>query len=206
MEEENKIEEQPSVEGSSEPADNVVEKDEESKAERGVPIGKFRNVDDLYHAYNNLQAEFTKKCQRLSELEKDKTSETKAQEEKLDAEFKMFLLENKDAFSYADEIKNLVLQDEALKADEKPFDKVWKKMVYEKMSSPNKAEEPIIQNLILNDDELKDLVIKNYVKELQKHNNPVIMPSGSGERVTKPVTQKPESFEEAKKVVLDLLS
>ena len=32
-------------------------------------IGKFKNTESLYSAYNNLQAEFTRKCQKLSELE-----------------------------------------------------------------------------------------------------------------------------------------
>ena len=31
---------------------------------------KFKTVDDLNNAYNNLQAEFTKKCQSLKELER----------------------------------------------------------------------------------------------------------------------------------------
>ena len=33
-------------------------------------IGKFKNTESLLNAYNNLQAEFTRKCQKLSELEK----------------------------------------------------------------------------------------------------------------------------------------
>ena len=32
-------------------------------------IGKFKNTESLLNAYNSLQAEFTRKCQRLSELE-----------------------------------------------------------------------------------------------------------------------------------------
>ncbi len=34
-----------------------------------VSYGKFKNADALYAAYNSLQAEFTKRCQRLKELE-----------------------------------------------------------------------------------------------------------------------------------------
>ena len=32
-------------------------------------IGKFKSTESLLNAYNSLQAEFTRKCQRLSELE-----------------------------------------------------------------------------------------------------------------------------------------
>ncbi len=35
----------------------------------GVSLGKFKDVNALLNAYNSLQAEFTKRCQRLKELE-----------------------------------------------------------------------------------------------------------------------------------------
>ena len=34
-----------------------------------VSLGKFRDVNALLNAYNSLQAEFTKRCQRVKELE-----------------------------------------------------------------------------------------------------------------------------------------
>lgn len=34
-----------------------------------VSYGKFKDADALYSAYNSLQAEFTRRCQRLKELE-----------------------------------------------------------------------------------------------------------------------------------------
>lgn len=36
----------------------------------GSSLGKFKSEQSLLEAYNNLQAEFTRKCQKLSELEK----------------------------------------------------------------------------------------------------------------------------------------
>ena len=176
-----------------------------SEAERGVPIGKFKSVDDLFEAYNNLQAEFTRKSQRLSELEKDKMSKS-SQDNVIENKFQTFLSKNQEAVVYADEIKSRAMQSESLKNDDACFDIVWAEMLYEKLSSPNKAKEPIVQNLVLKDEELKNLVIENYMKQLQEQKTPVIMSSNSGERVTKTVTPKPDSFEQAKKIVLDLLS
>ena len=34
-----------------------------------VSLGKFKDVNALYNAYNSLQSEFTKRCQRVKELE-----------------------------------------------------------------------------------------------------------------------------------------
>ena len=43
---------------------------EEKKVEEGqASFGKFKSVDALVNAYNSLQAEFTKRCQRIKELE-----------------------------------------------------------------------------------------------------------------------------------------
>ena len=37
--------------------------------ENGVSLGKFKSVDSLINAYNSLQSEFTKRCQKIKELE-----------------------------------------------------------------------------------------------------------------------------------------
>ncbi|MCK9574967.1 MAG: hypothetical protein WCX32_02105 [Clostridia bacterium] len=42
----------------------------------GSEIGKFKSVQDLLNAYNNLQSEFTRKCQKLSELQKSVCTST----------------------------------------------------------------------------------------------------------------------------------
>lgn len=217
MEENMNVGEQPeNIEPSQNLEENVVGSPEQvlqesesatisSEAERGVPIGKFKSVDDLFEAYNNLQAEFTRKSQRLSQLEKDKMSES-SQDNVIENKFQTFLSKNQEAAVYADEIKSRAMQSESLKNDDACFDIVWAEMLYEKLSGPNKAKEPIVQNLVLKDEELKNLVIENYMKQLQEQKIPVIMSSNSGERVTKTVAPKPDSFEQAKKIVLDLLS
>lgn len=184
-------------------SDNMAETGE---AERGVPVGKFKNVEDLMQAYDHLQAEFTRKCQRLSELEKkDKMSEENI-EKKFENDFKTFLLNNQDAFAYAEEIKGRVEADESLKTQEGAFEKVWADMIYQKLSSPEREKDDFVQNLVLKDKNLENLIIENYMKQLQEQKTPHIMTTSSGERVTKVATPKPNSFEDAKKIVMDLLS
>ena len=212
MEEEDKIEEQPQniekensqdVLGSSNQMQDV--EPEISEAERGVPIGKFKNVDDLYEAYNNLQAEFTRKSQRLSALEKEKTNHGASNVE-LEKSLELFLSKNQEAVMYADELKNRVQNNESLSNSQDPYAEAWAGMLYEKLTSPNPKSEPLVKNFILKDENLKNLVIENYVQQLQNQNAPIIMSSGTGERVTKVVTPKPDTFEDAKRVVLDMFS
>lgn len=172
-------------------------------AERGVPVGKFKSADDLLCAYNNLQAEFTRKSQRLAELEKDKAQSQSAQN--TESELAAFLAINPAAAPYSEDLKTRV-QQAALTANQEGFSKAWAGLLFDKLTGPDKASQPEVQNFILNDDELSNLVIKNYVKQLQENKTPIVMSSGSGQRVAKQATPKPENFEAAKRVVLDLFS
>ena len=54
------------------PSEDSEIKSEKSSApteESKVSLGKFKDVNALIHAYNSLQSEFTKRCQRIKELE-----------------------------------------------------------------------------------------------------------------------------------------
>ena len=51
-------------------AENAASAEEPIKASASVSLGKFKDVNALLAAYNSLQAEFTKRCQRIKELEK----------------------------------------------------------------------------------------------------------------------------------------
>ena len=77
-------------------------------------LTKFKDVKSLEEAYINLQSEFTRKCQKLSELEKENSNlkevENKTTEQKLEpfyekAEWndyvKQFLKDNDSAKNYA---------------------------------------------------------------------------------------------------------
>ena len=47
----------------------IAEAKEAGGEESSVSLGKFKDVNALIAAYNSLQAEFTKRCQRIKELE-----------------------------------------------------------------------------------------------------------------------------------------
>lgn len=63
-------------------AEVLPKKYEDDGAYRGAEgsIGKFKNTESLLNAYNSLQAEFTRKCQKLSELEEAAKVEKSADE------------------------------------------------------------------------------------------------------------------------------
>lgn len=49
--------------------ENSVSEENATSISQSGSTGKFKDTQSLLNAYNNLQAEFTRKCQKLSELE-----------------------------------------------------------------------------------------------------------------------------------------
>lgn len=71
-----------------------------------VSLGKFKDVNALIHAYNSLQAEFTKRCQRIKELENTVNSFDNATAPKEDAVATETIQQG-----ITDEEKNSILKD-----------------------------------------------------------------------------------------------
>lgn len=176
----------------------------ESKAEKGETIGKFKSVEALYEAYNNLEREFTKKSQRLSQLEKDKTQEEDNTNEVVDKKLNAFLLSNGEAQGYAQMLKDKVLADDALKKMEDPFSYVWAEIVFDKLKA-NTDGDSVVYNYVLNNKEIKDMVVKDYISQLTQNATPIKIAS-SGSRVAQNVVTKPANLKDAKNVLFDLFS
>ena len=93
----------------------------EGEAEKGETIGKFKSVEALYDAYNNLEKEFTKKCQRLSEIEKDKIRDEEKVHEDVENKLNLFLSTNGEATPFKEALLNKVLESDSLKTMDDPF-------------------------------------------------------------------------------------
>ena len=58
-------------------AHTVETEKEEGEKKENVSLGKFKDVTSLLNAYNSLQSEFTKRCQRIKELEGERSQDDK---------------------------------------------------------------------------------------------------------------------------------
>lgn len=50
-------------------SENASENVDKTDLQNGSPYGKFKTANDLLNAYNNLQAEFTRRCQALKKMQ-----------------------------------------------------------------------------------------------------------------------------------------
>ncbi len=198
------IEEQPNSEQAnvSEEA-SVLSAASEPGSSNDADFGKFKSAEALLDAYKALEAEFTRKSQRLSQLEKEKTEQANIDEEKIGDELAKFLLKNAEASPYAEKLKQLSVQG----GGKTNFDELWAKVMVEELGSDkSKLDNPIVKKYVIQDEELKKYVIQNYMRELNSKNPPLIISGDGGEKVTgqKPVT--PKSLKDAKKLVEEMFS
>ena len=85
----------------------VAEEDNGNTIKEDVLLGKFKDVNALKNAYNSLQAEFTKRCQRIKELEGEREKDDKAQAPSLEVS-----VDNAStAQGTTEELKNQILKD-----------------------------------------------------------------------------------------------
>lgn len=274
-------------------------------------LGKFKNVNDLLDAYNNLQSEFTRKCQLLKSFEKDKTAKEKVNSENLVSDnislndsnqfesdkndfdektseniklnekdkkiqknneinvvfskneeimknfsqiqnaikddkndlvgqnfereneeinnftanetetenqqdeeilnqneeqekdeeifLMQFLKENDEAKNFIEEIKSSV---NYIKSQQNPYQIAWAKVVLKDLK--NKKDNPIINEYVLSNENIKNQIIKSYLKELEKNKAPIVMQGG--QRLSGVLPDNPKTLAEAKELTSKMFS
>lgn len=165
-------------------------------------FGKFKSAEALLNAYNSLQTEFTKKCQRLSDLEREKTFEQSS--EKKNAKLEEFLLKNQDASSCKEEFSAFAMNEQN---DGGSMDGVWAKFVLSKLENHGDYEKnPIVEKYIFQDENVRNKIIENYIKELNSTKPPVLMSCQSGVSLSKESESSPTTLNEAKALVEKMFS
>jgi len=163
-------------------------------------LGKFKNTESLLTAYNNLQAEFTRKCQRLKELEKV-INETENLTEKL----KLKNEENDENVenNLENELSNKTT---ALEKTQIEPQKQTHNLTSTQETNIQSDEELLkndefIKNFINTHDDVKQSILKSYLEDLQKNKSPKIILSSVGSGIPLRTLQKPTNLEEAKEIV-----
>lgn len=222
MELEDKNWEQPlKLDKTQENVDDLEKKGGQTQEKTGSQIGKFNSPESLLEAYNNLQREFTKKCQKLSEYEKQNVDNTKS-ETSPDEETKEivpafesvswrsqvadFLRENEHAKDFSKEISFEILNDPNLQKSENILEIAWSRVLAKNYKTPEQiaTDNNFIENFVLNNEEVKKQVFSNYMNQLNSNISPNLIGNGfRGGRSTASIsTNKPNSLDDAGNLAL----
>ena len=222
---------------SSEPVTALNAADEErtvSEESSQAELGKFKDARTLLAAYNNLQSEFTRKCQLLSRLQKDKIDhgepetnesdsdvggqveqdENNAQPEQLSENqqpdfganekamdaLSQFLGGDEQAKSFIFELEN------SKNSGADPYKEAWAKLIFSQTDKSQLATDPIINQYVLSDENVKNKIIEEYLVKLQNNQPPKVMPSQGGMSVSGVLPDRPSTLAEAKEIVDKMFS
>lgn len=134
-------------------------------------FGKFKDAESLFKAYNSLQAEFTKKSQRLSELESEnRVNQTRplSRQEKIEKGIEELVQNYEEAKPFVEQIKaNLSVQD----ADDYNTlaKKEFVKVLAGSVKTPNDMlnDQEFLTSFVYNNESIKEHIITDYLSKLK---------------------------------------
>ena len=140
-------------------------------------FGKFKDAESLLNAYNNLESEFTKKSQRLAQLEDEKDLREIEIIKKADIDERVENYCNKFELvrPFKEKLKENLTRDENLNLEDEILSLI--------STSCNNAEgfirdEEFLNNYVYSNQEIKDKIIKEYISKITQ-NSPIKVESGA---------------------------
>lgn len=180
----------------------------EVQEDLGSKLKKFKDVDALVSAYNNLQSDYTKKCQALSSLQKRVNEQVSPQQQfsELQDKAKQFFEGNKSAQEFSSEIANLVLNDDEIKNSKNPFEDAWGVVAKKNFKSKEDLvrDEEFLQNYIFNNEAIKNKIVKDYFSSVNFDKVPTLISAQRGANMVLAPNSKPKTLKDASKLVEDM--
>ena len=180
---------------------------EDSLLEGSIP-SKFKSTESLVEAYENLQVEFTRKSQKLSEVSRQLAALKENAEKKptpfyeaqnYEKEVQTFFHKNPSAKEYASEISELVLADNAV-VNEQPLDVAWTKILANKFlnfEDTIQKDTNLLERIIENKT-VQENIIKKYLQSIRDQKTVPVISTHNGSGFSLTPKQKPINLDEAK--------
>ncbi len=165
-------------------------------------FGKFKDAESLMKAYTNLEAEFTKKSQRLSMLEQESEKQTEAQMKK-QAQEKMvdeFVSKFEIAKPFSSALKETLANDERIDLKDEAIRLISST---HKTAEQFSVDENFLNNYIFSNQEIKDKIIKDYLKKLPQ-TGPIKIENGS-KSISLTPPANPKTIGEAKQLAKSII-
>ena len=183
----------------------IPETEENLSAENqeGSILGKFKDAKTLLNAYNSLQSEFTRKCQKLAELQKE--NEKNAFFEQYNT-IDDFISCTNGSDTYKDEMLEILKNDEINNLPNKYLIAYKIATEAERKSADLLNNSEFIDSHILNNDLVKDKVITKYLSNLNNISpSPKIISGNSNTVYFSPQETKPTTIKQAGEIFSKML-
>ena len=164
--------------------------------------GKFKDAETLLKAYNNLEAEFTKKSQRLSVLESENEKQNLELTKKAEQERKVDEFVSKfEVFKpFSSALKESLIQDDAIDIKEQALHLIGKSY---KTAEDYVNDGEFLNNYIFSNEEIKAKIVKEYMSKVTQ-NSPIKVENGAGTISLTP-PKMPTTIQEAKNLAKSII-
>ena len=164
-------------------------------------IGKFKDTESLLKAYNNLQAEFTKKSQRLAELEteNEQKQKEKVRQAEIDKQVDEFAAKFDIVKPFSSALKETLTNTTDADLAEESVKMIAKNY---KRAEDYATDEEFLTNYIFSNAEIKDKIIKDYLSKVTQ-NSPIKLESNGNILLSKPA--QPTTIAEAGKLAKTII-
>lgn len=157
--------------------------------------GKFKNPQELLRAYGELEKEFTRRSQRLKELESAKR--TPKSEEEWKCEVDKFFEEVPTAKAFAKDIANEIIRNPHLKEQDNCLNIALERVLLDKFRTPEQLMQDgqFLKDYVFSSERVKNAIIADYLDGVREGMPPHTLISGGMQCVAPKV--KPKTIEEA---------
>ena len=165
-------------------------------------LGKFKDAESLMKAYANLEAEFTKKSQRLSMLEQESERISQAQTKKQEQEKMVdeFVSKFEIAKPFSSALKEILAQNEQTDLKDEAIRLISST---HKTAEQFSTDEDFLNNYIYSNQSIKDKIVKEYLNKLPQ-NGPIKIENGS-KSISLTPSASPKTIAEASRLAKDII-
>lgn len=188
-----------------EPENNQNNDSTSSEIQEGSMIGKFKDAKTLLDAYNSLQAEFTRKSQKLAEFQKEYEENANF---KTFSNLDDFISNTSDSDKYKNEITEILVKDHEINNLPNKYQVAYKMVKgTESKIAENLNCQEFLDKYILNNENIKSQIINNYLSTLNNISPAPKVISGNSTNIHfSPNTSRPKTLKEAGEIFSKMLN
>lgn len=176
--------------------EDIKTEEKEQEIDNKQKYGKFKNPEELLRAYGELEKEFTRRSQRLKELESGQ-AKTEMSEEDWKRTVDKFFEQTPSARIFAKEIAQKLIDEPSLKQDANCLNIALNQVLIDKFKTPEQlmSDGQFLQDYVFSSDAVKNAIVSKYLSDVRAGQPPVTL-SDEGLGAIAP-NRKPKSIEEA---------
>lgn len=165
-------------------------------------LGKFKDAQSLLKAYNNLEAEFTKKSQRLSMLESENEKNIQELTKRAELERKVdeFVTRFESVKPFSSALKESLANQETASLEEEAIKLLASNY---KSAKDYATDTEFLNNYIFNNQEIKEKIVKDYLGKITQ-NSPIKV-DGSTSSISLSPPSVPTTIQEAGRLAKSII-